>query len=129
MIVLWSLVDCSNHLELAGHEKGQCLEDYLLRFGYSESLRKMVPRLLSDDQKERHMQMFQEIIEQLQTKSDLLRCHHCWLDMDFWVPLGNQTPGQSAEVSDVAGAEENKTVEVKSQSHVAQVFWCERHYS
>ena len=34
---------------------------------------KMVPRLLNDDQKERRMQVCQDIIERLQTEPDLLR--------------------------------------------------------
>ena len=34
---------------------------------------KLVPRLLNDDQKERHLQVCQDIIEHLQTEPDLLR--------------------------------------------------------
>ena len=34
---------------------------------------KMVPRLLNDDQKERRLQVCQDIIERLQTEPDLLR--------------------------------------------------------
>ena len=34
---------------------------------------KMVPRLLNDDQKERRMQVCQDIIEHLQSEPDLLR--------------------------------------------------------
>ena len=34
---------------------------------------RMVPRLLDDDQKERHLQVCQDIIERLQTEPDLLR--------------------------------------------------------
>ena len=33
----------------------------------------MVPRLLNDDQKERRLQVCQDIIERLQTEPDLLR--------------------------------------------------------
>jgi len=34
---------------------------------------RMVPRLLNDDQKERRMQVYQDIMEHLKTEPDLLR--------------------------------------------------------
>ena len=57
----------------------------------------MVPRLLNVDQKERHMQVCQDIIERLQTEPDLFR-----RVMDFWVWPGNKAPEMSVKV-DVDG--------------------------
>ena len=41
--------------------------------GMGKVCTKMVPRVLNDNQKERHMQMCQDIIEHLQNEPDLLR--------------------------------------------------------
>ena len=48
--------------------------------------------------------------------------YHWWWDMNFLLWPGNQVPEQSVEVSDVAKADESKTV-----SHVDHVLWCKRH--
>ena len=88
---------------------------------------KMAPRLLNDDQKKCHMQVCQDIIKHLQTEPELLRSHHWWWDMDFWVWPRNQAPELSVKVSNIAEAEESKTVKIKSQSHVDHVLWCQRH--
>ena len=45
----------------------------------------------------------------------------------FWVRPRNQAPEMSMEVSDVAEAEESKTVKIKSQSHVDHFLRCQRH--
>ena len=121
---MWrSLVDCSNDRKSAAHEKGQCLEDYPQRFGHTESLRKNNAKTeLNDNQKEIYMQMYQDIIERLQSELDSLRWVITDEEIDFWLRPGNQAPVEaSVEVSDVTEIEESKRVKARSQSHAVHV--------
>ena len=40
---------------------------------------KIIPTLQNDDQKERHMQVCQDIIERLQIEADSLVCDNTWI--------------------------------------------------
>ena len=73
---------------------------------------KIVPTLLNNDQKGRHMQVLQNMIEYLQPEPELILKVNPSAEYGFWVRYGNQSPEQSVEVIDVTEAEENKTVKV-----------------
>ena len=49
------------------------MEDHYGRSGVEKDLAKMVPRLLNEGQKERRLQVCQDILEQLETESNLLK--------------------------------------------------------
>jgi len=49
------------------------MEDHYGRSGNEEDLCKTVPRLLNEGQKERHVQVCQDILEQLETEPNLLK--------------------------------------------------------
>ena len=81
---------------------------------------------MDDDQKERRVEVCQDILEHLQTEPDLLQSHHWWWILDLRVWPGDQAPEPSVEVSVVAEAKESETVEVQNQAHADRVLRCER---
>ena len=72
-----------NDSKSVGHDKGQCLEDSHRRFGHVKSLNKNCARLINDDQKEHCMQIYQDILEHLQTESGLL--HRVITGDETWI--------------------------------------------
>ena len=83
---------------------------------------KMVPKLLDDDQKERRVEVCQDILEHPNWVTLAAESHHWWWVLDLWVWLGDQAPEPSVEVPVVAEAKESKTVEVQNQAHADRVF-------
>uniref|UniRef100_A0A3B5AIW4 Mos1 transposase HTH domain-containing protein n=1 Tax=Stegastes partitus TaxID=144197 RepID=A0A3B5AIW4_9TELE len=84
----------------------------------------MVLKLLTDDQKDRRTQVCQNILERLETEPYLLG--RVITSDESWI-FKTWRPEHSEEQSDVAKAEESKTVEVQSQSHVDRILQCEGH--
>ena len=81
--------------------------------------KKMVPRLLTDEQKERRVQVCQDILTRLETDSNLLgRTITGWRVMDLRVWSIHQATGPWVEESNVTKAKESEDVQVQSQSDV-----------
>ena len=73
VVGMWHLsVDCSNDLKSAGQEKEVFGTLSPEDWGMQNVCTKMVPRLMNASQKESRMQVCQDIIERLQTETDLL---------------------------------------------------------
>ena len=81
--------------------------------GMRKVFAKMVPRLLTDDQEDRYLQVGQDILERLQTKSDLLRIAIFGDDTKIWVHPDNLASEKSVEDSEVAESKESKIVRDK----------------
>ena len=89
---------------------------------------RMVPRLLNDDQKERRMQVCQDIMERLQTEPDLLR-RVITVDETKNFGYDPETKRQSCQWKSATSRKPKKARQSKSKvSHTDHVLRCQRHH-
>ena len=79
---------------------------------------KMVPKLLKEEQKERHVQGCHDILEQLEIDPNLGKIIHWRRVMGLGVRSGDQTSEPSVEESDSAEAAESEDGQIQSQGDV-----------
>jgi len=78
----------------------------------------MVPKLLKEEQKERHVQRCRDILEQFEIDPNLREIIHRPRVMDLGVRSGGPAPESSVEESDTAEAAESEDGQIQSQGDV-----------
>jgi len=86
---------------------------------------KMVPKLLKEEQNERHVLGCHDILEQFEIDPNLGKIIHRRRGMDLGVQSGDQAPDSSVEWSDTAEAAESEDSQIQSQGDVDCFLWCE----
>ena len=102
------------------------MEDHYGRSGDEEDLCKMVPRLLNEGQKERRVQVCQDILEQLETEPNLLK--RVFTGNESWIfeydPL---TKRQSLEWKSALSPKAIKARVFKFKTKVMLITFCYVH--
>ncbi|XP_034015775.1 protein GVQW3-like [Thalassophryne amazonica] len=122
--------DCQLTVQLIANELGMnrhsiwkiITEDVIMQ----KVCAKMVPKLLKDDQKDRHMQVCQDIRKRLETEPDLLG-RVITGDASWIFEYNPENKCQSLQWKSLNSPRPKKSKTVQSQSHVDHILRCEGH--
>ena len=133
---VWELVRTDRRLTIRMMADQLGIDKELVRsilvdnLGMRKVCAKMVPRLLSEDQKTRRLHVCQDILQQLQTadgRHTLRKGHHRWRIVDFWIWPRNKASELSVEVARLTKTKEGPNAEVPSEGNVDHLLWPPRH--